>query len=118
MQVTSFTDLRVWQKAHQLTIEIYKATQAFPQTEMFGLVSQIRRSAVSVCANIAEGQRKRTKDFARYLEISQASLQETKYHLILSKDLGYISRVHFDKLFGEAEEIGKMIHGLRNRILK
>lgn len=117
MQISNFTDLRVWKKAHQLTIEIYSASKLFPREEMFGLTSQIRRSSASVGANIAEGHRKRTRDFARFLEISQGSLQETKYHLILSKDLGYLTESHFDKLFAEAEDIGKMLTGLRNRLL-
>ena len=86
----SFEDLIVWQKAHQLVLSIYKSTKGFPKTEMYGLVDQIQRSAVSVAANIAEGFRKRSKAEKRhYLNIAHGSLEETRYYLILSKDLGY-----------------------------
>lgn len=86
----SFRDLVVWQKAHELVLAVYKLTERFPKTEIYGLVSQIRRSAVSVPANIAEGFKKRGQaDKARYLNIAQASMEETRYYLILAQDLGY-----------------------------
>jgi len=80
-----FQDLRVWQKAHEFVLLIYDITKHFPPNELFGVTSQIRRSAVSICANIAEGHRKTNKDFLRYLDIAQGSLEETKYYLILSQ---------------------------------
>ena len=112
MEVKSFEDLIVWQKAHQLTLEIYKVTKTFPEIEKFGLISQIRRSTVSICSNIAEGQTKTRKDFLRFLDIARGSLEETKYHLILSKDLVYCTHEQYKDLFGLSDEIGKMIYGL------
>lgn len=108
-KIRSFTDLIVWQKAHQLVLRIYKETKCFPAEEKFGLVSQIRRSAVSVPANIAEGFRKKTnKDKAHYYNIAQGYLDETKYYLILSKDLGYIKAN--EERMKDVDEIHKMIH--------
>ena len=86
----SFEDLQVWQEAHRLVLSVYRFTQTFPQEERFGLASQMRRAAVSVAANIAEGFSKRGKtDKLRFFNISQGSLEETRYHLILAGDLGY-----------------------------
>src|SRR5687768_1576379 len=86
----SFKDLIVWQKAHSLVLEIYKQTKAFPKEEMYCLTSQIRRSSISVAANIAEAFKKKSSaDKLRILNISQGSLSETEYYLILSKDLEY-----------------------------
>lgn len=116
MTVNSFEDLIVWQKAHQLTLEIYQLTRNYPQEEKFGGVSQARRSAVSICANIAEGQTKTKKDFARFLEIARGSLEETKYHLILSRDLNYCSTTEFERLSSLSNEIGKMIYRLNQKL--
>ncbi|MDB9526271.1 four helix bundle protein [Oscillatoria sp. CS-180] len=86
----SFEDLIVWQKAHQFVLGTYAYTEKFPKTEMYGLVSQLRRAAVSVPANIAEGFKRRTKpDKARLMNIAQGSLEECQYYLILARDLGY-----------------------------
>ena len=114
MEFNGFQDLKVWQKAHQLVLEIYKITKTFPEEEKYCLVNQIRRSSISISANIAEGYRKSKKDFKRYLEISMASLEETKYHLILSKDLFYLNSKNFEELFGLSNEVGKMLNGLKN----
>ena|SRR3990167_7280139 len=85
-----FQDLIVWQRAHQLVLEIYRFTSQFPKTETYALTSQFRRAAISVPANIAEGFRKRGQaDKARFLNIAQGSLEECRYYLILSKDLKY-----------------------------
>lgn len=91
MQKTQhFTQLIVWQKAHQLILSIYRLTKTFPKDELFCLTSQLRRSATSVPANIAEGYRKRTiPDKSKFFNIAQGSLDETHYYLILAKDLGY-----------------------------
>ncbi len=106
-KVGRFEDLFVWQKAHQLVLHVYKATKEFPKDELYGLVSQVRRSAVSVPANIAEGYRKRTKaEKQRYLTIAHASLEETRYYLILSKELGYYDTT---KMHGIAEEVSKLL---------
>jgi four helix bundle protein len=85
-----FQDLVVWQKAHQFVLSIYRMTGSFPKSEMFCLTSQLRRSAISVAANIAEGFKKRgNADKARFLNIAQGSLEESRYYLILAEDLGY-----------------------------
>jgi len=110
--IKSFRDLRVWQKARQLTLTVYRKTQNFPTQEQFGLTSQIRRSATSICANIAEGGKKSRKDFLRFLEIADGSLEETKSHLILSRDLGYLTTGNFEELMGVANEIGRMLNAL------
>ena len=86
----SFQDLIVWQKAHQCVLDIYRFTDKFPQKEICGLTSQIRRSAVSIPANIAEGFRKKGRaDKTRFLNISEGSLEEIRYYLILAHDLHY-----------------------------
>ena len=85
-----FQDLIVWQKAHQFVLSVYKVSGEFPSHEMYGLTSQLRRAAISIPANIAEGFKRKTKpDKARYMNIAQASLEECRYYLILVKDLGY-----------------------------
>ncbi len=105
--VQSFEDLLVWQKAHQLVLHVYRVTKGFPKEELFGIVSPIRRSAVSVPANIAEGFRKRTKaEKQRYLTIAHGSLEETRYYLLLSRDLGYCQIPEIRKL---ADEVGKLL---------
>ena len=105
----TFQDLIVWQKAHKLTLAIYKITKQFPKEEVYGLISQMRRSAVSVPANIAEGYKKRGKlDKARFFNISEGSLNEIKYYLILSKDLNYLNS-EFSELDNLSEEISKLL---------
>ena len=111
-----FQQLKVWEKSHSLVLDIYKNTKSFPSEEQYCLTNQIRRSAISVAANIAEGCSKTTKEFLRFLDISHASLQETKYHLILSKDLGYISSNQFSSMMDMANEIGKMLYGLKKSL--
>lgn len=102
-----FSELLVWKKAHQFVLEIYKTTKGFPKEELFGIVSQMRRSAVSIPANIAEGFRKRTKaDKQRYLTIAHSSLEETRYYLYLSQDLGYCQTTDLMKLL---EEVSKLL---------
>jgi len=104
---TTFEDLEVWQKAHQLVLETYQQTSAYPDTERFGLVSQMRRSAVSVPANIAEAfGRTSLGDKGRFLGISQGSLQELRYFYILSKDLNYLDTLEAMDRF---EQIGRML---------
>lgn len=113
----TFRDLTVWQKAHGLVLGIYKATREFPQEEKFGIVSQIRRSASSIPANIVEGfKRKGIKDFAHFLNIADASLEETKYYLILSKDLEYLSQTDYENLSCLCDEVGRMLCGLQKSV--
>jgi four helix bundle protein len=85
-----FTDLIVWQKAHEFVLGVYRYSEGFPKAEIYGLTSQFRRAAISIAANIAEGFRKRGKaDKARFYNIAQGSLEECRYYLILSNDLGF-----------------------------
>lgn len=114
--IQNFQDLIVWQKAHKLTLAIYKISKLFPCEERFGLVSQIRRASASICANIAEGHKKSTRDFVRFLDISQGSLQETKYHLILAKDLEYLNINSFHELSDLSDEVGKMLSRLIQKL--
>jgi four helix bundle protein len=89
----TFKDLKVWQKAHSLTLDIYKLTQSFPCEEKFGLVSQLRRSVSSIPTNIVEGFKRRSKkDFAHFINIAESSLEETKYNILLSYDLNYLKK--------------------------
>lgn len=111
----SFQDLIVWQKAHQLVLGVYQYTSAFPKTETYGLASPMRRAAVSVPANIAEGFKKRGKaDKARFMNISQGSLEESRYYLILSKDLGYGDN---QPLKHQLEEVSKLLTAYINSLL-
>ena len=107
----SFEDLEVWQKAHKLVLKIYSITKHFPSEEKFGLISQMRRAAVSIPANIAEGFKKRgLKDKTNYYNVSQGSLEELRYYLVLSKDIGYCKNT--GDLYNQIETIGKMLHCL------
>jgi len=88
----SFESLIVWKEAHKMTLFVYKLTKSFPKEELFGLTSQFRRAVVSISANIAEGYKKLSvADKLRFMNISQGSLEECRYYIILSNDLGYIS---------------------------
>jgi len=103
----SFEDLIVWQKAHALVLEIYSITKAFPKEELYSLTSQLRRAAISIPANIAEGFGRSSKsEKIRFFNISQGSLSEVKYFLILSNDLQYYNT---SELRIKAEEISKML---------
>jgi len=110
-KIKTFEDLVVWKKSHELALEIYRITKDFPTEEKFGLVSQMRRSAASVPANIAEGFKRRgTRDKVNFYNISQGSLSELQYYIRLSKDLGF--NVKFDKASCLVDEVGKMLNGL------
>ena len=110
-KLEDFRQLTVWQKSHNLVLKIYQITTTFPAEERFGLISQMRRAAVSVPANIAEGFKKRgRKDKVNFYNIAQGSLAELRYYLILSKDLEYIA--DYSELWMLSDEIGKMLNGL------
>ena len=101
----SFTDIKAWQFSHVFVLKVYKVTSAFPEDEKFGLTSQFRRAAVSIPANIAEGYKKLSRaDKLRFFNIAQGSLEECRYYIVLSKDLGYISNEETDEL---VEQINK-----------
>ena len=110
-----FQDLIVWQKAHEFVLLIYRYSESFPKSELYGLTSQVRRSAVSVPSNIAEGFKKKTKpDKVRFLNIAQGSLEECRYYLILTKDLDYGDT---SKLMGKLEEVSKLLEAYLSSIL-
>jgi len=116
-EIKGFEDLKVWEKSHEFVLEVYKITRQFPGEEKFGLMSQIRRSAVSVAANIAEGsKRQHLKEYIQMLYIAQGSLSETKYYLLLARDLKYLSEIKYQELFGQSQEIAKMLSGLINSL--
>lgn len=107
----TFRDLIVWQKAHLLVLEIYRMTEHFPKSELFGLTSQLRRSAVSIPANIAEGFRKSTaSEKARFFNIAQASLEETRYYLILVNDLKYANSKAVNVILEETSKLLNSYH--------
>ena len=109
----SFTELKVWQKAYALCLEIYKLTKVFPATEKFGLISQLRRAAISVPSNIAEGYgRKTTGEYIYALYIAYGSLCELETQLMISHDLNYMDKKRFVLLSEEQSEVGKMLNGL------
>lgn len=111
----SFRDLFVWQKRHALVLEVYKLTRGFPREELFGRTSQMRRAAVSVPANIAEGFKRRGKpDKARQLNIAQGSLEELQYYFILCTDLKYLPA---DPVGDRANEVGRMLTAYSQQIL-
>jgi four helix bundle protein len=110
----TFQDLLVWQKSHRLALEVYSITNDFPPNEIYCLTSQMRRAAISVPANIAEGFRKKSKpDKLRFLNIAHGSLDELRYYLILSHDLGYSGS---DNTAFLIEEVSKLIEGYSNGI--
>ncbi|HKA37176.1 MAG TPA: four helix bundle protein [Thermoanaerobaculia bacterium] len=112
-----FRDLEVWRRSHHLTLRIYRLSASFPGDERFGLMTQLRRSAVSVPSNIAEGaKRQRKQDYARFLNISEGSLAETSYLLLLARDLGYSSPQITEELLTESEEILRMLFSLRKKV--
>lgn len=110
----AFTDLIVWKKSHQFVLEVYKYTESFPNHEIYGLASQLRRAAVSIPANIAEGFKRRGKhDKKRFLNISQASLEECRYYLMLAQDLGYGDN---RRLADDLVEVSKLLEAYTNSI--
>ena len=111
----SFLDLIVWQKAHQFVLGVYRLTENFPKSEIYGLTSQMRRAAVSIPANIAEGFKKRGKpDKARLMNIAQGSLEECRYYLILAHDLNYGDT---KALQVQIEEVSKLLEAYIAAIL-
>ena len=115
----SFTEIPVWIKSHQLTLKIYHLTKKFPKEEVYSLTSQIKRSSSSIPANIAEGFSKNTtKDLMRFVYNARGSCSETLYHIILSKDLGYIVEAEFNDLYSECDNIGKQLSGWLNSLSK
>ncbi len=112
-----FKNLAVWQKAHQLTLDMYRVTSTFPRDEIFGITSQIRRASASIGANIAEGCGRDTQaDFNRFLTMAMGSASELESHLLLAKDLGLIPMAQFDDVADKTVEVKKMLSALIQRI--
>jgi len=112
-----YTKLKVWELADELAIMVYKLTKPFPRSELFGLTSQMRRAAVSVPGNIAEGcGRKYQKEFLQFLYISLSSLKELSYYLRISKSLGYLKDGDYDKAYLLSEETGRVLRGLITKV--
>ena len=109
--------LLVWQKSHELVLKIYEISKKLPKDEQFGLTSQIRRAAVSIPSNIVEGKaRGSNKDYKRFLLMSRGSLEEVKYQMLLAKDLDYIDIEAYKSIMLIADEVGRMLNGLINKL--
>ncbi len=112
-----YKKLIVWQKAHELTLKIYKATETLPKSEMYGITSQLRRASSSIPANVAEGSGRKSKnEFKQFLVIAAGSASEVEYYLLLAKDLNYIEQNIFTKLSQIVSEIRKMLFGLIEKL--
>lgn len=119
MKIYSFEKLTVWQKSRKLSFVIYKVTKAFPKEEVFDLTSQMRRSAISISSNIAEGSgRHSAKDKARFSEIAYGSALELLNQIILFKDLEFVSNENYNEIRSEIEEITSMLDSLYKSQLK
>jgi four helix bundle protein len=112
-----FKELRVWSKAHELAILVYKLTRAFPRDEVYGLTSQVRRSAASIGANIAEGYGRHSDgEMTRFLQIARGSASETEYHLLLAKDLGFLQEADFQVAEQAVVVVQRMLTALVQRV--
>lgn len=110
---TGFTSLLAWQKSHEIVLDIYRITKEFPKEELFGLTNQIRRAAVSITSNLAEGYgRKSNKEKTQFFSISLGSLSEVESQLLVARDLEYISPSTCDTITNKTTESGKIINGL------
>jgi four helix bundle protein len=111
--IKSYKDLIVYQKAYQLSLHIYRVTESFPKAEIYGLVSQMRRSTISIPANIAEGYRRgHRKEYIQFLRIAQGSCGELETFLSMSKDLGFIKEMDFEELEKAQDEISRLLQAL------
>ena len=113
----NYKDLLVWEKAHKLTLAIYKETSAFPKEERFGLTSQVRRASSSIPANLAEGCGRRSDgEMGRFIQIAMGSGAELSYHLLLCRDLGILGTTEFSRLAADLEEVMRMLSALSGRV--
>jgi four helix bundle protein len=113
----NYRELKVWEKAHSFTLNVYEVTKLFPKEELYSLTNQLRRSASSIPANIAEGCRKNSQqEFAHFLNIALGSANESEYFLILSKDLKYLVEESFQVLFKNINEVKGMLISLINKV--
>lgn len=117
MKIQSYKDLLVWQKAFELSLLIYKVTKNFPKDELYGIVSQIRRCAISIPSNIAEGYtRHRKLEYIQFLQIAFASGAELETQLLIAKELNYIAEADFNKTYNLLQEIMKMLNSLIGKL--
>ena len=113
----NYRDLQTWNKAHNLTLELYKLSRQFPKEEIYGLTSQLRRAASSIGANLAEGcGRQSNPEFARFVRISMGSASELDYHLLLSRDLGFLENTAYDRVSQSLTEVRKMLASLLSTV--
>jgi len=113
MKVKTYQELIVWQKAMDLIASVYKVSRTFPREEVYALTSQIRRAAVSIASNIAEGQgRRTTSDFLRHLSIAYGSLLETETQLLIAKRLRYLGNTNLEEVMNQTAEVGRLLNGL------
>ena len=113
----SFRNLKVWQKAHSMTLDVYRSTRVFPKEELYGLTIQMRRCAAFIGANIAEGScRNGDRDFGRFLQIAVGSASELEYHLLLARDLCLLDAAGYQRLSEEVVEVKKMLSALLHKL--
>ena len=112
-----FRELQVWRKGHHLVLDVYRATSGFPREELYGLTSQVRRSVASIPANLAEGcGRGGDPELARFMQITMGSASELEYHLLLARDLNYLSDTDYQELAERTKEIKRMLAPFINRL--
>jgi four helix bundle protein len=115
--VGDYRKLKVWEKAHQMTLSVFKDSLKFPTIERYGLAAQLRRAATSVVSNIVEGAgRQGDGDMGRFLQISRGSLFELQYQFLLARDLGYVTAARYGEVQNQAEEVGRMLQGLLTHV--
>lgn len=113
-KIKSFTDLEAWQEAHKLVLMVYKITEEFPKKEMFCLVSQMRRAAISISSNIAEGfSRNTTGEKCQFYGMASGSLTELQNQLLVVRDVKYINKEEFNKIANQTVSVAKLINGLK-----
>ena len=111
--MSNYKELQVWRKAHAMTLDVYRVTARFPKEELYGLTSQMRRSAASEGANIAEGCGRRSDgEMCRFLQIARGSASEIEYHILLAFDLHFLKKDEFERLRAQADELQRMLTGL------
>lgn len=112
-KIKSFTDLEAWKESHRLTLDIYRATEKFPSNEVFGLTSQMRRAAVSIVSNIAEGfSRNSMKEKAQFYAIAKGSNTELQSQLLVARDIGYLEKILFDTIAKRTIQASRLLTGL------
>jgi four helix bundle protein len=112
-----FKNLKVWERSHALTLDVYKLSKVFPREELYGLTSQMRRASVSVGANIAEGAcRGGDADFARFIQMAAGSASELEYHLLLAHDLEFLRQADYERLSTQTQEVKRMLAALLHKL--